>query len=297
MKFICLVLVTVLVSMANAQETKHATLPNVEDVVEVTDWGYPTKFFTPESLLKRLPEFILSEDTKRTPQGKYQKGDFRLKDGTIIYWAAEDNKSIFLTNGYERKLFIIPTAAQIDKYLALPKAEDIEEISISSSVGNWFTADSLLKVLPKFVAGGSYKTKMLWQYGTIRLKNGKVLNWKSDSDRTLVLYIHGGEKYFQLPDEIEIVESLILPNPDEVERIEISNTSAINWYKPAELLRFLPDFVAAEGTYLSKQPFQYGTFVLKNGKKIKWMAGGKDTILLYDGSREQLFKIPRLEIE
>ncbi len=181
--------------------------------------------------------------------------------------------------------------------MTLPKAEEVEEISISSSDGNWFTKDSLLRLLPKFVVGGGYITKMIWQQGTIKLKNGKVLNWKADSNRTLVLYVRGGEKYFQLPKEVAIDKSLNLPKPEDVARIEISNTNAIDWYKPEELLSLLPDFVAVEGTYLSKQPFQYGTFVLKNGKKIKWMASGRDSILLYDGSREQLFKIPRFEIE
>ena len=91
----------------------------------------------------------------------------------------------------------------------------------------------------------------------------------------------------------KIRESLKLPKPEDVAKIEISKTSAINWYQAEELLKLLPDFVASEGTYLTKQPFQRGTFILKNGKKITWLAGGQDSILVYDGSREQLFRLPK----
>jgi WG containing repeat len=78
-----------------------------------------------------------------------------------------------------------------------------------------------------------------------------------------------------------------------VKKIEISRTSALNWYQPEELLRLLPDFTAVEGTYLIKQPFQRGAFILKKGKKITWLANGKDSILLYEGSNEQLFRLAK----
>lgn len=88
-------------------------------------------------------------------------------------------------------------------------------------------------------------------------------------------------------------ESLKLPKPADVRRIEISNTSAVNWYEPEALLRLLPDFVASEGTYTTKQPFQRGKFILKNGRTITWMANSTNSILLYDGSKEQLFILPK----
>lgn len=88
-------------------------------------------------------------------------------------------------------------------------------------------------------------------------------------------------------------EKLRLPLPGELERIEISATSMIQWYKPEELLKLLPKFVAAEGTYASKQPFQRGKFILKNGKTINWMANYKNSILLYEGSKEQLYVLPK----
>jgi hypothetical protein len=88
-------------------------------------------------------------------------------------------------------------------------------------------------------------------------------------------------------------EKLKLPLPAELERIEISNTSQVHWYKPEELRRLLPKFVASPGAYLTKLGFQYGTFVLKNGKTIKWMASYTDSILLYEGSKQQLYVLPK----
>jgi len=88
-------------------------------------------------------------------------------------------------------------------------------------------------------------------------------------------------------------EKLKLPLPGELERIEISNTSQVQWYKTEELRRLLPKFVASPGTYLTKIGFQRGTFVLKNGKTIKWMAGYTDSILLYEGSKYQLYVLPK----
>jgi hypothetical protein len=92
----------------------------------------------------------------------------------------------------------------------------------------------------------------------------------------------------------EIMCQLNLPKPAEVERIEISKTSMADWYKPEELLKLLPEFIASEGTYLTKAiPFQYGKFILKNGKELNWMANYTDSILLYDGKQEQLFVLPK----
>ena len=88
-------------------------------------------------------------------------------------------------------------------------------------------------------------------------------------------------------------EKLKLPLPAELERIEISNTSQVQWYKTEELRRLLPKFGASPGTYLTKIGFQRGTFVLKNGKTIKWMAGYTDSILLYEGSKHQLYVLPK----
>jgi hypothetical protein len=95
-------------------------------------------------------------------------------------------------------------------------------------------------------------------------------------------------------------EKLKLPKPAAIRRIEISKTSMHNWYKPSELLRLLPEFIASEGTYGDKAiPFQYGKFILKNGREINWMANYTDSILLYEetsrGRKEQLFVLPKVK--
>ena len=92
----------------------------------------------------------------------------------------------------------------------------------------------------------------------------------------------------------EETEKLKLPKPEEIERIETGNDT-VKWYKPEELLKLLPKFVPSEGTYLTKQAFQRGAFVLKNGKTIKWMAAYNDSILLYEGSKEQLYILPKTD--
>ena len=93
----------------------------------------------------------------------------------------------------------------------------------------------------------------------------------------------------------QVNEDLKLPGAEDVERIEISNTSMVNWYKPEELLKLLPKLVPSEGTYLTKGAFQRGIFILKNGKNIAWMVGDKGSILLYSGGKEQLYVLPEEE--
>ncbi len=92
----------------------------------------------------------------------------------------------------------------------------------------------------------------------------------------------------------DIRESLKLPKSEDVAKIEIIK-NVVDWYKAEELLKLLPDFVASEGTYLADKFLQRGTFILKNGKKITWLANGKDSILLYNGSREQLYRLPEIK--
>src|SRR5262245_40049898 len=88
-------------------------------------------------------------------------------------------------------------------------------------------------------------------------------------------------------------EDLRMPKPGEVALIEISNTGLMNWRKPKELLELLPAYVPSDGTYLTKGAFERGVFVLRNGKKITWIMGDKDSILLYEGVKEQLYILPK----
>jgi hypothetical protein len=92
---------------------------------------------------------------------------------------------------------------------------------------------------------------------------------------------------------------LSLPKPVEVARIELSSVSSKAWYKPVDLLKNLPNFVAIAETYGTKLPFQHGKFVLKNRKEIRWMAAGSNSILVYQqtktGRMEQLFILKKDE--
>lgn len=97
---------------------------------------------------------------------------------------------------------------------------------------------------------------------------------------------------------INIMCQLNLPKPEDIERIEFSKSNMANWYSSEELLKLLPNFIAVEGTYGERAiPFQYGKFILKNGKEINWMANYTESILLYeenkDGRKERLFVLPK----
>src|SRR4029078_13492875 len=48
-------------------------------------------------------------------------------------------------------------------------------------------------------------------------------------------------------------------------------------------------------TYERKQPCQRGAVVLKDGRRISWLANSADSILLYSGSSEQLYLLPKIE--
>ena len=87
--------------------------------------------------------------------------------------------------------------------MTLPKIEDVKEIQVEPSDANWFTPESLLEALPKFVPGGSYQPKMIWQNGSLELKDGTILTWRASGKNMLMLYTRGGEKYFQLPKKAD----------------------------------------------------------------------------------------------
>lgn len=92
-----------------------------------------------------------------------------------------------------------PAGTVLTAELIIPKPEGIKKITAFPSEIEWFTPESLLRTLPQFVRGGHYKTKMLWQSGTIELKNGAIINWSADSKNTLKIYSGNKEAYFHLP--------------------------------------------------------------------------------------------------
>jgi hypothetical protein len=95
----------------------------------------------------------------------------------------------------------------------------------------------------------------------------------------------------------KIDPSLQAPAPDQLDHVTISPNSAVNWYTPDSLVRALPLFVPREGTYVTKLPLQKGTFTLKNGGVLLWMAAGPDSIVIYSEKGEQLYQLATNNIE
>ena len=173
---------------------KRLALPRAGQISKVSFSPRTKKGFTRDSLLKILPSLVPSNDGFYL--GKIiQRGTLTLNDGTILRWTTAGNDHLVLHTGKKRRLYAVDHQGE----LTIPKVEDIRKINTSPpSDKKWFTPESLLEALPNFVAGGSYKPKLIWQYGYIELKNGMILNWRADSSTTLVLYNRGGEMYFQM---------------------------------------------------------------------------------------------------
>jgi hypothetical protein len=85
--------------------------------------------------------------------------------------------------------------------------------------------------------------------------------------------------------------SLSLPNPLDVERVTIKQ-GGISAYTPETLMKLLPYFVATEGLYLKRKFPQRGTFVLKNGDVLHWMAWDRYSIELQRDNKARLFVVP-----
>lgn len=90
----------------------------------------------------------------------------------------------------------------------------------------------------------------------------------------------------------KIDRSLQLPVASQVDHITISPNSAMQWYTADSLMHALPHFIPRQGTYLTKLAFQRGTFTLKDGRILNWMAAAADSILLYSEKGEQLYELP-----
>lgn len=81
-----------------------------------------------------------------------------------------------------------------------------------------------------------------------------------------------------------------LPKRSEIARIEIVR-GLIPWYKSDELLRIVSEFSP------TKEKYQYGEFILKDGSEIEWRAANATSIAIQTGSGEQLYKLKEPEIK
>jgi hypothetical protein len=177
---------------------KELTLPKAEDVVKVSFSSKSKKGFTRKSLLKTLPDLVPNKNA--FIQGKLiRRGTLTLKDETVLRWATNGKGCLILHHGNEKSVFCLDLQGE----LTIPKAEDINAFGVEPSDGKWFTPQTLWEALPKFVAGGSYETKKIWQYGFMELKTGVLINWRADSPNTLMLFTRGGATYFHIPTELQ----------------------------------------------------------------------------------------------
>lgn len=93
------------------------------------------------------------------------------------------------------------------KHLTLPKPSDVAQLEFNDSSNRdslYFTGRSLLEALPRFVPDGGYQAKwILYQTGTITLKDGTVLHWSANGVNSLMLKHNYQERYYVLPPEVK----------------------------------------------------------------------------------------------
>ncbi|MBC7929113.1 MAG: WG repeat-containing protein [Rubrivivax sp.] len=87
----------------------------------------------------------------------------------------------------------------------MPKPVDVERVTIEPGSGTWHTPESLLMLLPRFVATeGLYLARKSPQRGTIVLKNGEVLRWIAIDNYSIELQSDEGIRLFVLPAECSL---------------------------------------------------------------------------------------------
>lgn len=95
--------------------------------------------------------------------------------------------------------------ARVDLSLSMPKPGDVERVTIEPGSGIRYTPESLLKLLPRFVATkGLYLARKSLQRGTIVLKNGEVLRWIAIDNYSIELQSDKGIRLFVLPAECSL---------------------------------------------------------------------------------------------
>ena len=93
---------------------------------------------------------------------------------------------------------------QTENTFTLPKAEDVQKIETTNNKFRYQTPESLLRILPHLTLemAGKFKKQQgdKNQYGTITLKDGTILKWRSSS-RTIVSF------YNDKSEQVYVVES------------------------------------------------------------------------------------------
>lgn len=86
-----------------------------------------------------------------------------------------------------------------DVSITLPKVEEVQKIETTNNKYRFQTPESLLRKLPNMIAVTPGNLKVPdYQYGTILLKDGTVLKWRSSSYNKIILYNDKTEQaYFE----------------------------------------------------------------------------------------------------
>jgi hypothetical protein len=94
-----------------------------------------------------------------------------------------------------------------DLQISLPKPDEVAQITVEPGLLNWYTPESLLKLLPYFVPSqGVIRRKKFLQRGTLVLKNGTVLHWKAGGNTSLQIHTEQERQLFVLPAECALTE-------------------------------------------------------------------------------------------
>lgn len=92
-------------------------------------------------------------------------------------------------------------AFQTDKNIALPRVEDVQKIETTDNKFRFQTPASLLRRMPRMITATPGNMKPAgYQYGTMLLKDGTILKWRSSSYSNVFLY---DDKHEQLYVEDE----------------------------------------------------------------------------------------------
>lgn len=172
---------------------KRLSLPLIEDVADVSVQHGPKNVYTRTSLLKTIPGLVPARIYVIVPIK--QRGTITLKDGLVLRWASGSKGQLVIYNGKNKVLYGTDT----DSELTVPKAENVDEIRADPSGANWYTPETLLKILPQLKRARSTDQSGTYQYGNIALKNDKYINWRAKDAKSLVLYNRSGEVYYELP--------------------------------------------------------------------------------------------------
>jgi hypothetical protein len=107
-------------------------------------------------------------------------------------------------------LFLLPFVARSqattdERAMFLPKPTEIGRITVEPGMLKWYTPESLLQLLPHFIAReGTYGEEKFPQRGAFVLKNGTVIRWTAANYYSLEVETKTGTHLFVLPAQCSL---------------------------------------------------------------------------------------------